>query len=198
MHKRSLNAFFAVLFAAATAAHAIVNDTDGSPPATGIADGYAIVTLSDPPLADWPGVARAKNGKIDFNNGANGRYQAALSQARNDFKQWLKATNSPAQVLREYDTVLNGFGVQLNGASLDSLRAGPGVTSVEQSLTYAPTMNRSVGVINAPAAWAALGGTANAGPASTRRTRSSRTTRSIRQPVSRSSIRATNSSPARR
>jgi len=163
MHKRSLNAFFAVLFAAATAAHAIVNDTDGSPPATGIADGYAIVTLSDPPLADWPGVARAKNGKIDFNNGANGRYQAALSQARNDFKQWLKATNSPAQVLREYDTVLNGFGVQLNGASLDSLRAGPGVTSVEQSLTYAPTMNRSVGVINAPAAWAALGGTANAG-----------------------------------
>jgi len=163
MHKRSLNAFFAVLFAAATAAHAIVNDTDGSPPATGIADGYAIVTLSDPPLADWPGVARAKNGKIDFNNGANGRYQAALSQARNDFKQWLKATNSAAQVLREYDTVLNGFGVQLNGASLDSLRAGPGVTSVEQSLTYAPTMNRSVGVINAPAAWAALGGTANAG-----------------------------------
>jgi minor extracellular serine protease Vpr len=163
MYKRSLNAFFAVLFAAATAAHAIVNDSDGSPPATGIADGYAIVILSDPPLADWPGVARAKNGKIDFNNGANGRYQAALAHARNDFKQWLKATNSPAQVLREYDTVLNGFGVQLNGASFDSLRAGPGVTSVEQSLTYAPTMNRSVGVINAPAAWAALGGVANAG-----------------------------------
>src|SRR5712664_4238276 len=163
MHKRSLNAFFAVLFAAATAAHAIVNDTDGSPPATGIADVYAIVTLSDSPFADWPGVARAKNGKIDFNNGANGRYQAALSQARNDFKQWLKATNSPTQVLREYDTVLNGFGVQLNGATFDSLRAGPGVTSVEPSLTYAPTMNRSVGVINAPAAWTALGGVANAG-----------------------------------
>ncbi|HEX9575523.1 MAG TPA: S8 family serine peptidase, partial [Myxococcales bacterium] len=163
MRQRSLNAFLAVLFAAAMAAHAVVNNADGRPPATGIADGYAIVTLSDPPLADWPGAARAKNGKIDFNNGANGRYQAALAQARNDFKQWLKATNSPAQVLREYDTVLNGFGVQLNGASFDSLRAGPGVTSVEPSLTYAPTMNRSVGVINASAAWTAVGGVANAG-----------------------------------
>ncbi len=163
MKRRSLNAFLAVLFAAATAAQAVVNDADGRPPATGIADGYAIVVLADPPLADWPGVARAKNGKIDFNNGANGQYQAALAHARNDFKQWLKATNSPAQVLREYDTVLNGFGVQLNGASFDSLRAGPGVTSVEPSLTYAPTMNRSVGVINASAAWTALGGVANAG-----------------------------------
>src|SRR5438309_298813 len=163
MFQRSRNAFIAVLFVAASAAHAIVNNSDGNAPATGIADGYAMVILSDPPLADWPGVARAKNGKIDFNNGANGQYQAALSHARNDFKLWLKATNSPAQVLREYDTVLNGFGVQLNGASFDSLRAGPGVTLVEPSLTYAPTMNRSVGVISAPAAWTAVGGVANAG-----------------------------------
>jgi len=163
MQRRSLNAFFAVLFAAATAAHAIVNDADGNPPATGIADGYAMVILSDPPLADWPGAARAKNGKIDFSSGANGQYQAALAHARNDFKQWLRATNSPAQVVREYDTVLNGFGVQLNGATFDSLRAGPGVTSVEPSFTYALSMDRSVGIINAPAAWAAVGGVANAG-----------------------------------
>jgi len=162
MRVRFMNAFLAVLFAAA-AAHAVVNNSDGRLPATGLADGYAIVILSDPPLAAWPSVARAKNGKIDFTNGANGQYQAALAHARNDFKQWLKATNSPVKVLREYDTVLNGFGVQLNGASFDSLRAGPGVTSVEPSLTYAPTMNRSVGVINAPAAWTAVGGVANAG-----------------------------------
>jgi len=162
MRVRFMNAFLAVLFAAA-AAHAVVNNSDGRLPATGLADGYAIVILSDPPLAAWPSVARAKNGKIDFTNGANGQYQAALAHARNDFKQWLKATNSPVKVLREYDTVLNGFGVQLNGASFDSLRAGPSVTSVEPSLTYAPTMNRSVGVINAPAAWTAVGGVANAG-----------------------------------
>ena len=163
MRQRSLNAFFAVLFAVAAAAHAVVDNSDGRGPATGIADGFAIVILSDPPLADWPGVARSKNGKIDFNNGANGRYQAALSHARNDFKQWLKATNSPAQVLREYDTVLNGFGVKLNGASFDSLRGGPGVASVEPSLTYAPAMDVSVDVIKASAAWNAVGGVGKAG-----------------------------------
>jgi minor extracellular serine protease Vpr len=162
MRQRSLGALLAVLFAAASA-HAIVNNSDGGGPATGIADGYAIVILADPPLADAPGVAHLKNGKIDFNNAANGKYKSALAHARNDFKQWLKAANSPAQVLREYDTVLNGFGVKLNGASFDSLRAGPGVVSVEPSLTYALSMNRSVGVINAPAAWSALGGVANAG-----------------------------------
>src|SRR5258708_36162954 len=46
---------------------------------------------------------------------------------------------------------------------MDSLKAAPGVSLVEPSLTYAPTMNRSVGVINAPAAWAAVGGVAHAG-----------------------------------
>src|SRR6266481_6423212 len=162
MRQRSLGALLAVLFAAASA-HAIVSNSDGRGPATGIADGYAIVILADPPLADAPGVAHLKNGKIDFNNAANGKYQSALAHARNDFKQWLKATNSPVKVLREYDTVLNGFGVKLNGASFDSLRAGPGVVSVEPGLTYALSMNRSVGVINAPAAWSALGGVANAG-----------------------------------
>jgi len=162
MHKHSVYAAFALIFAALSA-QAVVNSSDGGPPATGIADGYAIVVLADPPLADWPGAARAKNGKIDFTSGVNGRYQAALAQARNGFKQWLKASNSPAQVLREYDTVLNGLAVRLNGASFDSLRAGPGVASVEPSLTYAPTMDRSPAIISAPAAWAAVGGAANAG-----------------------------------
>jgi len=127
------------------------------------ADGYAIVILADPPLAAWPGTARTANGKIDFASGANARYQAALAQARNAFKQWLRSTRSPAQVLREYDTVLHGLAVRLNGATLDSLRAGPGVTIVEPSLLYSPVMNRSLDLINASAAWAAVGGVANAG-----------------------------------
>jgi minor extracellular serine protease Vpr len=131
--------------------------------ASGVADGYAIVILADPPLADWPGAVRTANGKVDFASGANGRYQAALAQARGNFKQWLRSTRSPAQVLREYDTVLQGVALRLNGATLDSLRAGPGVTIVEPSLLYAPVMNRSLDLINASAAWAAVGGVANAG-----------------------------------
>src|SRR5437879_2975082 len=100
---------------------------------------------------------------LDCTAGAGGQCRASLAHARNDFRQWLRSTGLLAQVIREYDTVLNGVAVQLNGASLDSLRAGPGVSLVEPSLTYVPTMNRSVGVINAPAAWTAVGAVANAG-----------------------------------
>ena len=163
MNRRFFGGLLGAIFSTALCAGTLVNNSDGPPQATGIADGYALVIFSEPPLADWPSAVRYKNGKLDFTAGANGQYRASLAHARNDFLQWLRSTGSPAQVIREYDTVLNGVAVQLNGASLDSLKAAPGVSLVEPSLTYAPTMNRSVGVINAPAAWTAVGGVANAG-----------------------------------
>src|SRR5438132_12356806 len=163
MNRRFFGGLLGASFSTALCAGTLVNNSDGLPQATGVADGYALVIFSQPPLADWPNAARSKNGKLDFTAGANGQYQASLAHARNDFRQWLRSTGLLAQVIREYDTVLNGVAVQLNGASLDSLKAGPGVSLVEPSLTYAPTMNRSVGVINAPAAWAAVGGVAHAG-----------------------------------
>src|SRR5713226_9015666 len=163
MNRRFFVGFLGAIFSTALCAGTLVDNSDGPPRATGVADGYALVIFSQPPLADWPNAVRYKNGKLNFTAGANGQYQASLAHARNDFRQWLKSTGLLAQVIREYDTVLNGVAVQLNGASLDSLKAGPGVSLVEPSLTYAPTMNRSVGVINAPAAWNAVGGVANAG-----------------------------------
>lgn len=123
----------------------------------------AFVILADPPLAAWPGAVRTANGKLNFSSGTNGRYQAALARARNDFKQWLRASGSPARVVREYDTVLQGVAVELNGASLDSLRAGPGVTVVEPSGVYAPLMNRTGALINVAPLWNALGGVGSAG-----------------------------------
>ena len=163
MNRRFFGGLLGAIFSTALCAGTLVNNSDGPPQATGIADGYALVIFSEPPLADWPNAVRYKNGKLDFTAGANGQYRASLAHARNDFLQWLRSTGSPAKVIREYDTVLNGVAVQLNGASLDSLKAAPGVSLVEPSLTYAPTMNRSVGLINAPAAWTAVGGVANAG-----------------------------------
>src|SRR6266853_1390735 len=163
MNRRFFGGLLAAIFSTALCAGTLVNNSDGLPQATGVADGYALVIFSQPPLADWPNAARYKNGKLDFTAGAKGQYQASLAHAHNDFRQWLRSTGLLAQVIREYDTVLNGVAVQLNAASLDSLKAGPGVSLVEPSLTYTPTMNRSVGVINAPAAWAAVGGVAHAG-----------------------------------
>src|SRR6266705_1477914 len=163
MNRRFFGGLLGAIFSTALCAGTLVNNSDRPPQATGVADGYALVIFSEPPIADWPNAVRYQNGKLDFTAGANGQYRASLAHARNDFLQWLRSTGSPAKVIREYDTVLNGVAVQLNGASLDSLKAAPGVSLVEPSLTYAPTMNRSVGVINAPAAWTAVGGVANAG-----------------------------------
>src|SRR5947209_3802675 len=163
MNRRFFGGLLGAIFSTALCAGTLVNNSDGPPQATGIADGYALVIFSQPPLADWPNAARYKNGKLDFTAGTNGQYRASLAHARNDFLQWLRSTGSPAQVIRQYDTVLNGVAVQLNGASLDSLKAGPGVSLVEQSLLYHPNMNHSVNIIAAPAMWTALGGAANAG-----------------------------------
>lgn len=164
MARTRLLVFLALLaLIGTTASPALAVNNSDSSSGTGAADGYAMVILADPPVAAWPGAKRANNGKIEFNNGDTGRYRASLAQARKAFADWLKRTGSPAKVLREYDTVLNGLGLELNGASLDSLRAGPGVTTVEPSATYRLAMNRSLGLINAATLWTALGGVANAG-----------------------------------
>src|SRR4051812_43834269 len=109
---------FACMFSVAVPIGAIGANSDASAPTANVAAGHAMVIFSAPPLAEWRNAARTKNGKLDFTAGANGQYQASLAQGRNAFKQWLRSTGSPAQVVREYDTVLNGVAVQLNGASL--------------------------------------------------------------------------------
>lgn len=155
-------AFVATLVSAGGPPAAASYNAD-QPQAGGVASGYAFVILADPPLAEWPGAVRIANGKLDFSSGTNGLYQAALAQARDDLKDWLRASGSPARVVREYDTVLHGVAVKLNGASLDSLRAGPGVTVVEPSGVYAPLMDRTGALINVAPLWNALGGVGSAG-----------------------------------
>src|SRR5437879_10197094 len=147
MNPRFCSGLLGAICSTALCACTLVNNSDGLPQATGVADGYALVIFSQPPLADWPNAARYKNGKLDFTAGANGQYRASLAHARNDFRQWLKSTGLLSQVIREYDTVLNGVAVELHGDSLDPPNAGPGVSLVEPSLTSAPNMNRSVGRI---------------------------------------------------
>src|SRR5712692_10238407 len=128
MNRRFFGGLLGAIFSTALCAGTLVNNSDGLPQATGVADGYALVIFSQTPLADWPTAARSKNGKLDFTAGANGQYRASLAHARDDFRQWLKSTGWPAQLSHEYDTLLNGVAVQRNGASPDSRKAGVGVS----------------------------------------------------------------------
>src|SRR5256885_7358929 len=66
MNRRFFSGLLGAIFSTALCAGTLVNNSDGLPQATGVADGYALVIFSQPPLADWPNAARYKNGKLDF------------------------------------------------------------------------------------------------------------------------------------
>src|SRR3989442_13259687 len=69
MNRRFFGGLLGAIFSTALCAGTLVNNSDGLPQATGVADGYALVIFSQPPLADWPNAARYKNGKLDFTAG---------------------------------------------------------------------------------------------------------------------------------
>src|SRR5437773_12576355 len=120
MNRRFFSGLLGAIFSTALCAGTLVNNSDGLPQATGVADGYALVIFSEPPLADWPNAVRYKNGKLDFTAGANGQYQASLAHARNDFLQWLRSNGPRAKVIREYDTVPKSVAAQPQGPSRGS------------------------------------------------------------------------------
>ncbi|MCV0403203.1 MAG: S8 family serine peptidase [Chloroflexi bacterium] len=131
--------------------------------------GYAIVTLADAPIATYEGgkngLERTKplRGRLDPTSPAYRAYQRFLAGEHANYRAFLAQSVPQARIVAEYDTVLNGFAVELNGATVESLARNPKVKSVEASWLYRPTMNVSVDIINAPAVWGALGGQADAG-----------------------------------
>src|SRR2546427_11026569 len=91
MNRRFFGGLLGAIFSTALCAGTLVNNSDSPPRATGVADGYALVIFSQPPLADWPNAARYKNGKLNFTAGANSPYPAPLAPARHDLPQWVKS-----------------------------------------------------------------------------------------------------------
>src|SRR2546429_1160047 len=114
MNRRFFSGLLGAIFSTALCAGTLVNNSDGLPQATGVADGYALVIFSQPPLADWPNAARYKNGKLDFTAGAHGPYQASLAPPRHDFRPRLQSTRLVAPVIRREDNGLEGAPVQPN------------------------------------------------------------------------------------
>lgn len=133
-------------------------------------NGYAIVTLADKPIATYeggkPGLERTKplRGRLDPTSPAYQAYERFLANERANYRAFLAQNVPGAAIVAEYDTVLNGFAIQLNGASLDALAKSPQVKAVDASWLYKPTMNVSVDIIKASAMWNATpGGQSNAG-----------------------------------
>jgi minor extracellular serine protease Vpr len=158
-----------LLVLVALVALALPAGTLAAPEKATSATGYAIVTLADAPLATYEGgtngLERTKpiRGRLDPTSPAYRAYERFLANERANYRAHLAQRVPQAQIVAEYDTVLNGFAIKLNGASLASLANHPKVKAVDGSWLYRPTMNVSVDLISAPAVWASLGGQEEAG-----------------------------------
>ncbi|GAA5164076.1 S8 family serine peptidase [Ornithinimicrobium tianjinense] len=140
-----------------------------APAPTGSTADYAIVTFKDAPLATYQGgtngipATKPQNGRLDASSPAYRAYERFLANEHASYKSHLAQKFPAVEVLDDYDTVLNGVAVKLNGASLTALAKHPKVASAEASWTYQPTMNASNEIIGSPALWQQLGGQEGAG-----------------------------------
>jgi minor extracellular serine protease Vpr len=110
-------------------------------------------------------LARTKpaHGKLKPNSRAYRAYERFLANGRANYRAFLARNLPQVKVVAQYDTVLNGLAVKLNGATLKQLAAGPRFKSAGRSWLYKPTMNVSVDLIGASTVWPSLGGQAGAG-----------------------------------
>ena len=118
----------------------------------------AIVELGGTPLAADTTLNSGQTKKVDFKNTATKSARARLVATRNDFKQWLRANAPKARVTSEYDVALNAVSVDLNGTSIDVLRAAPGVVAATLEVNYEmldASVDPDLALISAIAGWGA-------------------------------------------
>lgn len=112
---------------------------------------YALI-LSDVPLAQGRGIetAAAHTARTQRIAAEHARLRSALAQ-------------SQFTVTGETQTVLNAMFVTATPDRVSQLESLPGVTAVVPLRRYRVRLNKAVPLLNAPAAWQALGGEQNAG-----------------------------------
>jgi minor extracellular serine protease Vpr len=131
--------------------------------------GYRIVELSSPGAAKYYGgikgqKATAKKGKrFDPSSKAYASYQKHLNNEQANFRAALGQHAAQAEVVNSFQITANAVVVKLNGLSPGQLKKISGAKIVHDVGLYRPTMDQSVGLINAPAAWVAVGGQEDAG-----------------------------------
>lgn len=129
-----------------------------------------IVQLKDPPVAAYSGGINGIGAtqpppgqRLNLNSAAAKAYAKFLAQEQQTFTKWLAQKFPAAQVVTQLQVVANAVAVVPNGATAAALAKGPFVATVDPSLSFHPSMDVSLGLINAPALWAQLGSQSNAG-----------------------------------
>ncbi|HWC17486.1 MAG TPA: S8 family serine peptidase [Terriglobales bacterium] len=131
---------------------------------------YAILLLRDQPMSSYqgnlhglPSTMPAPGAQLDVHTPAAVAYAGYLASQQALARSAMAHVAPQVQVLYEYNTVLNGFAVKLNGFSLPRLVGVGGIVDVAYSYNLQYDMNRSNALIGSPTLWAADGGQSNAG-----------------------------------
>ena len=131
---------------------------------------YAIILLKGQPLSSYqggvygyPATMPQPGSKLDVNSAAAVAYEGYLASEHAQAKAAIAQVSPSVQTIVDYYTVLNGFAVKLNGASLHQLTGVGQVVGVSFSFNLHYDMNRSNALIGSSTLWTADGGQSNAG-----------------------------------
>lgn len=107
--------------------------------------------------------AETREGKLDLESSAVQIYEAQLLNEQENFKQLARQLSPNLFVRAELRTLLNAISLEAPGTEVAAIATLPGVKSVQLTREYHAVLNQSVPLINAPTAWAKVGGSAAAG-----------------------------------
>lgn len=157
------------------------SDGPAAPPAAATSH-RLIVQLSSPSLVEsWYATTSATQrtqGPLDINSATSQNYVNQLRAEQTSFVQRMQATVPNAQVSTyfnennqtlqaTYQIVFNGLSVEAGAGNTEqtmrALAKLPGVKAVYPDYAHFPALYTSTLLINAPAAWNAVGGQANGG-----------------------------------
>ncbi|WP_115717078.1 S8 family serine peptidase [Gallaecimonas mangrovi] len=137
-----------------------------------VADQY-IVEFNDSPVAASSAVAVSSSTtttstsslkpKINFASSAVKSHRAKIKSEQATAISSLGRKYPGAKVKRQYNVVFNGMVVQGKGIDMAQLKALPNVKAVYRDEVIQVKMDQSLPIINAPEAWAELGGRSTAG-----------------------------------
>lgn len=90
-------------------------------------------------------------------------YESQLAAEQSNFKSLAQKLSPNSRVIAELRTLVNVVALEGPGTELAAIASLPGVKRVVLSKQYKATLNTSVPLVNAPAAWARVGGSGSAG-----------------------------------
>ncbi|MCU1268107.1 MAG: peptidase and in, kexin, sedolisin [Acidobacteria bacterium] len=101
--------------------------------------------------------------KFDLNSPQAAAYESQLAAQQENFKDLARKLSPNLRVIAELRTLLNAISIEAPGTDLAAIATLPGVKQVHLRKQYHVELNTSVPLINAPAAWAKVGGSGSAG-----------------------------------